>query len=584
MSAMSTTAVGAATTASNNTPPPPPNNPYLKSTDDSDIIHRLGRSQNTINGDSPALRLLAFWRAHVANRPAEITETEIEEGNLEAMILLFCNWLGRTPIPKNCRFIDGNICPPALKDGVDDTVPCVGRKSLVKYVGRIIAWLRRAFPDHPDFKELNPNDQQASPDWWSRIKPKLENEIDDILQTSPYATYLFPLLHKMADNSVASKILNTIRDLLPEDMKKELKQLFSGKSLRQSSITELLIDPDLSYSDVLGRSGHESGTTIDTYQDKMNIATGIRGGKKLAHWSADADVKVPKLDGLPTDSVYKMMDKLFTISVPMKRFAQGGELHMVLRTCTASLIMYHNDILSDSLTGGTSNAMVSKLSRAANDAKISDERYPGANADFVLAKWSDEIKTRMESDNPDIIKVTSDGAQTAAAVNQQSNMLQNIWTEITLLRSEIKEKDHTNDAMKSEIQQLQIECAELRIALQRYEGTPGSAKKRKKATPSSSAVASEAAAAAATSGTTAVTEAAAKVQPMMNLTFSNTAKSVASGPKGEGVTISALLSDFSIANRLAQGAWKEVGVTCTEYNEPQCVKNTLELCQFVCTS
>ena len=182
MSAMSTTAVGAATTATNNTPPPPPNNPYLKSTDDSDIIHRLGRSQNTINGDSPALRLLAFWRAHVANRPAEITETEIEEGNLEAMILLFCNWLGRTPIPKNCRFIDGNICPPALKDGVDDTVPCVGRKSLVKYVGRIIAWLRRAFPDHPDFKELNPNDIQASPDWWSRIKPKLENEIDDLLQ------------------------------------------------------------------------------------------------------------------------------------------------------------------------------------------------------------------------------------------------------------------------------------------------------------------------------------------------------------------------------------------------------------------
>ena len=730
MSAMSTTAVGAATTASNNTPPPPPNNPYLKSTDDSDIIHRLGRSQNTINGDSPALRLLAFWRAHVANRPAEITETEIEEGNLEAMILLFCNWLGRTPIPKNCRFIDGNICPPALKDGGDDTVSCVGRKSLVKYVGRIIAWLRRAFPDHPDFKELNPNDQQASPDWWSRIKPKLENEIDDLLQRfdndfshgaiavrplyykntygsigrgddtsrdivsmidleymlqqlfkdavvgnnitdgpmqhrawltilynaigrpgeakfidtsnwtwhgrfdvvdiqwletktksvqampmfpdkcyylldfyhaigsywavegglfrtddqSPYATYLFPLLHKMADNSVASKILNTIRDLLPEDMKKELKQSFSGKSLRQSSITELLIDPDLSYSDVLGRSGHESGTTIDTYQDKMNIATGIRGGKKLAHWSADADVKVPKLDGLPTDSVYKMMDKLFTISVPMKRFAQGGELHMVLRTCTASLIMYHNDILSDSLTGGTSNAMVSKLSRAANDAKISDERYPGANADFVLAKWSDEIKTRMESDNPDIIKVTSDGAQTAAAVNQQSHMLQNVWTEITLLRSEIKEKDHTNDAMKSEMQQLRIECAELRIALQRYEGTPGSAKKRKKATPSSSAVASEAAAAAATSGTTAVTEAAAKVRPMMNLTFSNTAKSVASGPKGEGVTISALLSDFSIANRLAQGAWKEVGVTGTEYNEPQCVKNTLELCQFVCTS
>lgn len=170
----------------------------------------------------------------------------------------------------------------------------------------------------------------------------------------------------MKDNSVANHIMNTIRGTLPISISDELRQSYSGKSARQSSTTTLVMANGLDYTDVCGRTGHNSGTTIDTYQDKECIATGMRGGTVLAGWKPDADVKVPKLDKLPNDSIYRLISKLFIISEPMKAFRKEGDLHMVLCTCTASLIMYYNDVVKDF---GESNAVASKLRWAAGEAK-----------------------------------------------------------------------------------------------------------------------------------------------------------------------------------------------------------------------
>ena len=52
----------------------------------------------------------------------------------------------------------------------------------MKYVGRTVAWFRRAFTTHKDFKDLDATDPQAGPTWWSRLKPKLANQIDDLHQ------------------------------------------------------------------------------------------------------------------------------------------------------------------------------------------------------------------------------------------------------------------------------------------------------------------------------------------------------------------------------------------------------------------
>ena len=55
------------------------------------------------------------------------------------------------------------------------------------------------------------------------------------------ATYLFPSLHRMTDNHVASKILSVIRENLPEGCPEELSKSWSGKSLRIAGITTLLL-------------------------------------------------------------------------------------------------------------------------------------------------------------------------------------------------------------------------------------------------------------------------------------------------------------------------------------------------------
>ena len=73
-----------------------------------------------------------------------------------------------------------------------------------------------------------------------------------------FKTFLYPFFHGMKDANVSKKIIQIIRENLPKDCPKSLKNCYSGKSLRQSSITELIIHRQLNLTDVLGRSGHES--------------------------------------------------------------------------------------------------------------------------------------------------------------------------------------------------------------------------------------------------------------------------------------------------------------------------------------
>ena len=151
------------------------------STNTSTIQHQLGRSANTIAGDNPALSLFCFWRAHVAKKTVTVSEDEIVDDNLQSMFILYCDWLGRTPIPRYWRVVENIIRPPANVD-LDSPIPCLTQISIVKYVGRTVAWFRRAFPTHKDFKDLDATDPQAGPTWWSRLKPKLANQIDDLHQ------------------------------------------------------------------------------------------------------------------------------------------------------------------------------------------------------------------------------------------------------------------------------------------------------------------------------------------------------------------------------------------------------------------
>jgi hypothetical protein len=85
-----------------------------------------------------------------------------------------------------------------------------------------------------------------------------------------FETFLFPSLHRIRNDSVTKKITSAIRGVLPNNLTQEMVKRYSAKSLRKGSITQLMMKPGLTVGDVCGRSGHSTGTNIDTYADKRN--------------------------------------------------------------------------------------------------------------------------------------------------------------------------------------------------------------------------------------------------------------------------------------------------------------------------
>jgi hypothetical protein len=53
----------------------------------------------------------------------------------------------------------------------------------------------------------------------------------------PTAPFVFPKLHELRDNGVASKLTRAIRKNLPAGMPEELKKQYSIKSTRRGVIT-----------------------------------------------------------------------------------------------------------------------------------------------------------------------------------------------------------------------------------------------------------------------------------------------------------------------------------------------------------
>ena len=99
------------------------------------------------------------------------------------------------------------------------------------------------------------------------------------------------------------------------------------------------------------RSGHETGTTIDSYIDKKNVAKTIPAANAL-HQRASilANVVVlPRLDCLGEDAqeqVQLLMKEMFP-AVSIAEFHPGQVLYPILKICVASMIMHNPQVERD---------------------------------------------------------------------------------------------------------------------------------------------------------------------------------------------------------------------------------------------
>jgi len=69
------------------------------------------------------------------------------------------------------------IAPKSAKP--EEPTVILAESTLVKYVGKTIAWLRRKFPNHPDFVDLDPKKPNDVPEWWTTLKQKFSKDVND---------------------------------------------------------------------------------------------------------------------------------------------------------------------------------------------------------------------------------------------------------------------------------------------------------------------------------------------------------------------------------------------------------------------
>ena len=126
----------------------------------------LGVARSTLAGDISALNLwVAFRKACVS--PEDVTPEELEGDGAESLITELCRWASSRPIPLS---FDDNLQRKKSKTGTKCN-RLLQPVTLVKYVGKHIKYFCKVYPDHPDWKHLNPNRQDAVPQWWTELKP-----------------------------------------------------------------------------------------------------------------------------------------------------------------------------------------------------------------------------------------------------------------------------------------------------------------------------------------------------------------------------------------------------------------------------
>ena len=105
------------------------------------------------------------------------------------------------------------------------------------------------------------------------------------------------------------------------------------RSLRKGGITEYANNGQLSVFDACARSGHSTGTTVDSYIDKNNTLHGIRAARsRVGYQNLDGKDFLPRLDALGSEnqeSIESLIKELYLVNI--QEFRIMGTLRPVLR-------------------------------------------------------------------------------------------------------------------------------------------------------------------------------------------------------------------------------------------------------------
>ena len=126
------------------------------------------------------------------------------------------------------------------------------------------------------------------------------------------------------------------------------------------------------------------------------------------------------------------------MSPPLReKFGPGRPLRQVLRICTASLVMYHQDVYREF---GAACPIHTKLCETARQVKIEDSRFPNAAPETILNRWSEIVREDYKAQNPEIAPATEDLSSIMTIVNQQSEMLLQLHSMVRIMANREEER------------------------------------------------------------------------------------------------------------------------------------------------
>jgi hypothetical protein len=265
--------------------------------------------------------------------------------------------------------------------------------------------------------------------------------------------YVFPQLHSCTDSYVASLVTKALRSTVTAGEAKSL----SSKSLRKGAVTLMAAQKDINFHESVERSGHATGANIDAYRTSVPTLN-LPGGRALSGWDDCHQMTFPpRLECLGTHAmghIDRMIGLLYVIDVP--ELKENGKLRPFLRTCTASLIMYHQDVLKEF---GPQNAVVELVLEAAQKADIVECETGAKRSADVLKNWSVKIANDFRARNTPHYCTADQGLKNM--LESQVKIVHKQAEELTLTKTLLADQVKLTERLLESISQMQEQMVQL---------------------------------------------------------------------------------------------------------------------------
>ena len=214
--------------------------------------------------------------------------------------------------------------------------------------------------------------------------------------------FVFQELHGIRDSSVSQRITGTIRSVLPND----IREYYSGKSLRYGAMTRLTWDPAVTYEEAIALGGWRTNCNRDWYVWQYLVAlvppvltlAGYPDCRVIPHLPSlgmlffhDSLEDSQRLDNA---RFQRFIRKLYILDLPEFK-EQNSPQRNFLVVVTAVMVMHFGDAY---LKLGSQHSYCRKIINAAMDSQIpyADTQ---ARAIQLLQKYSSIVKSDFKKGN-----------------------------------------------------------------------------------------------------------------------------------------------------------------------------------------